>query len=151
LVKSGYSGKRLFLCDCRPYSILGVRPMKRPPYRPKPGPRVRAIGLVVAVLLTYDGPAGRGHAEPPACPPAGGGPSPPAFLPLPGETAQNPACPPANAGFSALLPRTPDRPPLPATWPGSVAAFVEGVNRSESAFEVLVGHGRVLTTKVDLG
>ncbi|HVK08460.1 MAG TPA: pilus assembly protein N-terminal domain-containing protein, partial [Gemmataceae bacterium] len=59
-------------------------------------------------------------------------------------------CPSPNFGFPTYLPAAPDKPARPATGPGSVGEFLTGVGHNDAAFEVLVGQGRILTTKVDL-
>ncbi len=61
-----------------------------------------------------------------------------------------PTSPPANAGLPERLPLVPDKAPRPAAGPGSVAEFVEGLTQNDAGFEVLVGQGRILTTRVDL-
>jgi pilus assembly protein CpaC len=45
----------------------------------------------------------------------------------------------------------PQKTPRPATGPGSIAEFVEGLTQNDAGFEVLVSQGRILTTRVDLG
>ncbi|HKB06365.1 MAG TPA: pilus assembly protein N-terminal domain-containing protein, partial [Gemmataceae bacterium] len=74
----------------------------------------------------------------------------PAALPPAAETHRNAACPPAGSTFPAPLPPAPVRPARPATGSGAVNEFVDGVGHNDASFEVLVGQGRILTTKVDL-
>jgi pilus assembly protein CpaC len=51
---------------------------------------------------------------------------------------------------SEQLPSAPERPARPATGPGSVGEFVEGLTRNDAGFEVLLGQGRILATRMDL-
>ncbi len=69
-----------------------------------------------------------------------------ALQPIPRPLEQ----PPTIGGFQPLLPLAPDKPPRPAKGPGSVEAALEGISRNDAAFEVTVGQGRILTTKMDL-
>jgi pilus assembly protein CpaC len=64
--------------------------------------------------------------------------------------AEQPACPPTISGFAPCLPPTPQRPPRPATGPESVAAFVDHLTTNDSAFEVVMGQGRILSIKAKL-
>ena len=75
-------------------------------------------------------------------------PYPPGIPPA-AETSHNPAAPRANAGFP-ILPTVSSSPARPATGDGSVKEFVEGISHNDAAFDVLVGQGRILTTKTDL-
>src|SRR5262245_46173155 len=43
----------------------------------------------------------------------------------------------------------PEKQPRPAKGPGSVAEFVDNVSKNDAMFEVIVGQGRILTTKTD--
>ncbi len=56
----------------------------------------------------------------------------------------------ARAQDADGLPRLPEIPARPAQGPNSVEAFVEGLNRSDAAIEVKLGHGKILTLKQDL-
>jgi pilus assembly protein CpaC len=44
----------------------------------------------------------------------------------------------------------PQNAPRPATGPGSVAAFLDGLTTNDAQFEVIVGQGRILTVKENL-
>lgn len=83
-------------------------------------------------------------------PPAAGTPMEPCPLPVPTSPLRGVDCPPANAGLPERLPTPPVKDPRPATGPASVAEFVESVSQNDAGFEVLVGQGRILTTKLDL-
>lgn len=116
------------------------------------------FGVLIAVLLTVGGWVTLAVAQPPAIDPIPIPASvniPPLVLPKV-EPSAGPgcppaaACPPANAGLPPFLLTPPEKPPRPATGAGSVAAFVEGLTQNDAGFEVLVGQGRILTTKVDL-
>src|SRR5687767_9578857 len=58
--------------------------------------------------------------------------------------------PPGSASGLIHLPPVPERPPRPDKGPGSVGEFVEGLTRNDAGFEVLLGQGRILATRVDL-
>src|SRR4051812_28031413 len=64
--------------------------------------------------------------------------------------SQEAPCLPNNSGFSPHLPPPPEKGPRPVTGPASVAAFVDSVSTNDSVFEVVVGQGRILTTKRDI-
>ncbi|MFT3729807.1 MAG: pilus assembly protein N-terminal domain-containing protein [Hyphomicrobium sp.] len=55
-----------------------------------------------------------------------------------------------QSGFPPHLPAPPEKPTLPPNGPGSVDSFVQSIGKNDSAFEVLAGQGRILTTKADL-
>jgi pilus assembly protein CpaC len=127
----------------------------------KPIPTVRASGLICAVLLASGGLARFALAQTPSCGSADGCQSPPPFMPPAGETIWNPACQRAGGNFPINVPAAPAREQRPMgvvperKWDpekDSVAAFVEGVNHSDAAIEVLIGQGRILTLteKADL-
>src|SRR5262245_52431912 len=59
-------------------------------------------------------------------------------------------CPPSPAQFSPTLPLPPIRVQRPAEGPESIAAFVDGIGQNDAGFDILVGQGRILTTKMDL-
>ena len=65
-------------------------------------------------------------------------------------SADAPDCPAANAGMPERLPVLPNKAPRPLTGAGSVGELVEGVTQNDATFEVLVGQGRILTTRIDL-
>src|SRR5262249_44672983 len=64
--------------------------------------------------------------------------------------AQSPACP-ATLGSGPCVPALPVQPPRPPSGPESVPAFVDSLTSIDSIFEVVVGQGRILTTKEALG
>jgi pilus assembly protein CpaC len=64
--------------------------------------------------------------------------------------AQLPPCPPTVSGVPLTPVPTPEKPPRPPTGPDSVASFVDGLTGNDAAFEVLLGEGRILTTKEPL-
>jgi pilus assembly protein CpaC len=68
-------------------------------------------------------------------------PCPPQGLPDP---------PPTIGGFMPQLPPAPQKAPRPATGPESVAAFVDSLSNTDTALEVVVGQGRILTLKEEL-
>src|SRR5262245_20870514 len=70
--------------------------------------------------------------------------------PMPGPAPCSPACPPAGSSFPPCLPPVPARPPRPPAGPESVGELVEPLSNNDAVFEVIVGQGRVLTTKSDL-
>src|SRR5262245_28672102 len=73
---------------------------------------------------------------------AGAGP------PVPAGAEQPLVCqPPTISGFAPTLTPVTQQPPRPATGPESVSAFVEGLSSNDAAFEVVVGQGRILTTR----
>jgi pilus assembly protein CpaC len=80
---------------------------------------------VLALVLACFGLVGWSSAQPPVCPPC-------------------PFCPPPSP------PPVPEKGPRPATGPEAVSAFVEGLSSNDAAFEVLLGQGRILTTKDNL-
>jgi pilus assembly protein CpaC len=96
--------------------------------------------IVLAGCLWCARQAFAGDAPPlaPACPAPGG-----AAAPGPGAPAFPPVCP-------APLPPTPERPPRPPENRESVRSFVESLSTNDSAFEVLLGQGRILTLKEPL-
>jgi pilus assembly protein CpaC len=96
-------------------------------------------------MLTCLGPVALTLAQPPDRLPID--PGLPAVVEEPGAV---PFCPPANAGMPERLPQASDRPARPATGPGSVKEFLDGLTQNDAGFEVLVGQGRILTTRVDL-
>jgi len=51
---------------------------------------------------------------------------------------------------STELPRLKLSEPRPASGPGSIPSFVDGLKGNDAAFEVGVGQGRILTVKEDL-
>jgi pilus assembly protein CpaC len=59
--------------------------------------------------------------------------------------AEPPPCPPETPAVPV-----PERGPRPPTGPQSLAAFLDNVSSNDSAFEVITGEGRIVTTKVDL-
>jgi pilus assembly protein CpaC len=63
-----------------------------------------------------------------------------------------PPCPGPNtiSGFAPCQPPAPEKPPRPPEGPESVPAFVAGLSSTDSAFEVVLGQGRILTTKENL-
>ncbi|HZT81823.1 MAG TPA: pilus assembly protein N-terminal domain-containing protein, partial [Gemmataceae bacterium] len=64
--------------------------------------------------------------------------------------AQAPPCPTTISGFPPALPPPPEKPPRPPSGKESVGDFVEGLSNIDSAFEVILGQSRILTTKEDL-
>jgi pilus assembly protein CpaC len=80
---------------------------------------------VLALILACCGLAGWAAAQPPACPPC-------------------PYCPPPSP------PPVAEKGPRPPTGPEAVSAFVDGLTSNDAAFEVLLGQGRILTTKENL-
>jgi pilus assembly protein CpaC len=64
--------------------------------------------------------------------------------------AQSSPCGETISGFKLCPPPPPERPPRPPQGPGSVAAFVDSLSSTDSAFEIVVGQGRILTTKENL-
>ena len=58
---------------------------------------------------------------------------------------------PGISGFPPLVPAVPESAPKPLQGPGSVRAFVRDVSTTDGAFEVILGQGRLLTLKADLG
>ncbi|HET6574294.1 MAG TPA: pilus assembly protein N-terminal domain-containing protein [Fimbriiglobus sp.] len=105
--------------------------------------RLSAVAVLLFAALS-------GTAAAVANPPATGTSAEPGPLPVPTSPLIGPECPPANAGLPERLPLPPVKPPRPATGPGSVAEFAESISQNDAGFEVLVGQGRVLTTRVDL-
>jgi len=59
-------------------------------------------------------------------------------------------CLPTFGGFAPTFPPTPENAPRPAQGPRSVPAFVDGVSVTDAGFEVVIGQGRILTTKEDI-
>jgi pilus assembly protein CpaC len=88
--------------------------------RCRPGTRLFAAALACGLAL-----AGRGLAQAPA------------------------PCATIN-GFPPTAPPTPQSAPKPAEGPGSVPSFVDGVSVTDAGFEVVLGQGRILTTKEDI-
>src|SRR5262245_26651271 len=72
---------------------------------------------------------------------------PDAELPPPNPLQNQPEVPEQGP---AQLPPAPELPPRPVTGQGSVAEFVEGMTRNDASFEVLLGQGRILTTRAGL-
>ena len=110
------------------------------------------VGCVACAYAAAQPPAHHGrpaHVAPPTLVPPTVVPCPPG-LPPAAETHRNAACPPAGSAFPASLPPAPVSPARPATGSGAVNEFVDGVGHNDASFEVLVGQGRILTTKVDL-
>jgi pilus assembly protein CpaC len=68
----------------------------------------------------------------------------------PPAAAQRPGCPATIGGLIEDLPPTPQRGPRPATGPDSLSEFMEPLSSNDSAFEIVVGEGRILTTKARL-
>jgi pilus assembly protein CpaC len=66
-----------------------------------------------------------------------------------GLYADPPACP-TPCPPEAPLPPTPQKGPRPPAGPKSIASFVDDLSSNDSAFDVILGEGRILTTKVDL-
>jgi pilus assembly protein CpaC len=64
--------------------------------------------------------------------------------------AQSSPCGETISGFKMCPPPPPERPPRPPQGPGSVAAFVDSLSNTDSAFEIVVGQGRILTLKENL-
>jgi pilus assembly protein CpaC len=83
----------------------------------------------------------RGQTVPRPLPPGPGEEGAPQILSL-GDGLQE--------SVSAELPRLKLSEPRPATGPGSVPSFVDGLKGNDAAFEVVVGQGRILTVKEDL-
>jgi pilus assembly protein CpaC len=75
-------------------------------------------------------------------------PLPPSSLPVPLPPIQ--PHPHTISGFSSCLPPVRLKEPRPQDGPGSVSAFLESVTANDAVIEVLVGQGRILTTKVNL-
>jgi pilus assembly protein CpaC len=65
-------------------------------------------------------------------------------------SAQPPPRLPSISGFTSCLPATPEKLPRPASGKESVSAFVDSLSNNDSAFEVVVGQGRILTLKENL-
>src|SRR5262245_23653965 len=63
---------------------------------------------------------------------------------------QIPPWPTTINGYPPCLPPPPEKGPRPPTGKDSVPAFVDNVNQNDAAFEVLLGQGRILTTKENL-
>jgi pilus assembly protein CpaC len=106
--------------------------------RPLPGLAVLLATLTGTVAFAVENP------------PVAGTPLEPAPLPVPTSPLRGVDCPPANADLPERLPTPPVKSPRPATGTGSVAEFTESVSQNDAGFEVLVGQGRILTTRVDL-
>ena len=49
-----------------------------------------------------------------------------------------------------MAPLAPETPPRPATGPRSVDSFLDGLTTNDATIEVMVGQGRILTTREDL-
>src|SRR6266446_4360630 len=81
-------------------------------------------GLILTGLVVWLGFAARAFGDPPGCA--------------------------TTSGFPPTLPPVPQQPPRPATGPGGVNAFLEGVSSPDGGIEVRVGEGRILTTKADI-
>ena len=63
----------------------------------------------------------------------------------------DPNCPPANAGLPWPLPAVPHKERRDAKGAKSIENFLDGgLTQNDAAFEVLLGQGRIMTTKVDL-
>src|SRR5215203_4816609 len=103
--------------------------------RQLPSSRCR-LALVAALVVACFGSVAAGLSEPP------GDPLPPP-RPLPNKTDSSELRP-------GQLPPAPERPPRPAAGPGSVAEYVDGLTRNDAEFEVLLGQGRILATRLDL-
>ncbi len=102
---------------------------------------IAALCVTIALgagLLESSGFTGRSLAQAPQPNPANG------QLPM-AKFAGDPTCLcPPN------LPSTPELPRRRDAGPEAVGEFVKGLSTNDSTFDVLVGQGRVLTTKVDL-
>ena len=94
------------------------------------------LALLAALVVACFASVAVGVADPPVAPL-------PHPKPLPNQ-------PDASERAPRQLPAAPERPDRPAAGAGSVAEFVEGLTRNDAAFEVLLGQGRILTTKADL-
>ena len=94
------------------------------------------LALLAALVVACFASVAVGVADPPVAPL-------PHPRPLPNQ-------PDASERAPRQLPAAPERPDRPAAGAGSVAEFVEGLTRNDAAFEVLLGQGRILTTKADL-
>src|SRR5262245_13475250 len=70
----------------------------------------------------------------------------PALLPPPDWSPP----PPSISGFPSCLPPVRLKEPRPEHGPESVSSFLESVSVNDAALEVLVGQGRILTTRTDL-
>jgi pilus assembly protein CpaC len=57
---------------------------------------------------------------------------------------------PNQTGFPPTLPGLPQKPPRPAEGPEAVASFIDSLTSNDASFEVVVGQGRILTTKEDI-
>ena len=63
-----------------------------------------------------------------------------------GWSMAQPAAQPPNPA----LPPLPQKGPRPLAGPDSVPAFVDNLTGNDAAFEIIVGQGRILSTKVDI-
>jgi pilus assembly protein CpaC len=66
------------------------------------------------------------------------------------QSSAEPAPCPTISGFKPCLTPTPQKPPRPPTGKEAVSSFVDSLSTNDSAFEVLLGQGRILTLKEDL-
>jgi pilus assembly protein CpaC len=74
-----------------------------------------------------------------------------AWLGFAGQLFADPPLPAATvSGFPPVLPPVPQQSPRPPDGPGSVSAFLEGVNSPDGGVEIMLGEGRILTTKADI-
>ncbi|MFO0841661.1 MAG: pilus assembly protein N-terminal domain-containing protein [Gemmataceae bacterium] len=107
----------------------------------------RRFRLVVVLAGLLAGPLViLGRAEPPA---AGQLPAP-AMAPV---QILPPTCPPDCPPDQPKppLPPAPQKAPRPLTGPDSVGSFLDTISSNDTAFEVIVGQGRILTLKESLG
>src|SRR5262249_8239566 len=70
-------------------------------------------------------------------------------VPLPPLPPPHPELAPGDCGVPPCLPPAPSKQPRPGDGPASVAAFLDSVTVNDAAIEILVGQGRILTTKVN--
>jgi pilus assembly protein CpaC len=69
---------------------------------------------------------------------------------LPALRAEDLPPPATISGFPPDQTMAPQHAPRPATGPQSIASFLEGITTNDAMFEVMVGQGRILTTKENL-
>lgn len=55
-----------------------------------------------------------------------------------------------NSGFSPRLPQLPQRPARPTEGPESIRSFLDNAGTNDAVFEVVLGQGRLLTTRQDI-